>query len=133
MGRFAGRNGRIYLDIAGGGSASALPFIAKWSIKFATDRFDVTAMGDLNKTYVAGLPDASGDVSGWMDNATKQTYTGAVDGLARAQYIYPDLTNTAGLYFFGTALVDFNVDGDVGAAVALSMSWSAASTWQRVG
>lgn len=133
MGRFAGRNGRIYLDIAGGGSASPLPFIAKWSVKFATDRFEVTAMGDTNKVYVAGLPDASGDYSGWMDNATKQTYTGAVDGLARAQYIYPDLTNTPGLYMFGTALVDFNVDGDVGGAVALSSSWSAASTWARVG
>lgn len=133
MGRFAGRNGRIYLDIAGGGSASALPFIAKWSINFKTDRFDVTAMGDLNKNYVAGLPDASGDFGGWMDNATKQTYTGAVDGLARAQYIYPDLTNTAGLYFFGTSLVDFNVSGDVGGAVALSATWNAGSTWARVG
>jgi hypothetical protein len=133
MGRFAGRNGRIYMGINSGDAASPLPFIAKWSVKFATDRFDVTAMGDGNKVYVAGLPDASGDFSGWMDNATKQTYTAAVDGLARNQYIYPDVTNTPGLYMFGTSLVDFNIDGDVGGAVALSASWSAASTWARVG
>ncbi len=131
--RFAGRNGRVYFDIAGGGAASPLPFIAKWSIKAATDKFDVTAMGDNNKVYVAGLPDASGDFSGFMDNGTQQTYTAAVDGIGRKFYLYPDLSNTPGLYFFGTVLADFNVDGDVGGAVALSSSWSAATQISRVG
>jgi hypothetical protein len=111
-----------------------MPFIAKWSYKAPTDKFEVTAMGDQNKSYVAGLTDASGDFSpGWMDNGTAQTYTAAVDGLARNMYIYPDLTNTPTLYILGQGLADFNIDGDVNGAVNLSSSWSAASNWGRMG
>jgi len=133
MSRFAGRNGRIYMGVTNGAAASPLTLIAKWSFKAASDRYDATAMGDANKTYVAGLSDASGDFSGWMDNATAQTYTAAVDGLARNMYIYPDLTNTPTLYFYGQGLVDFSVDGDVGGVVALSASWNAAGPWNRSG
>lgn len=133
MSRFAGRNGRVYVALTSGGSASPMPLIAKWSYKAATDRFEATVMGDPNKIYVSGLPDASGDFSGFMDNATAQTYTAAVDGLARNMYIYPDVTNTPTLYFYGQGLLDFNVDGDVGGVVGLSSTWSAASAWGRMG
>jgi hypothetical protein len=130
--RISGRRGVIYMDIAGGGAASALPFFAKWSIKFGTDKTDVTAMSDLNKIYVSGLPDASGDFSGFYDDATAQTYTAATDGVARAFYLYPS-TAKATQYFFGTVLVDFSVNGDVGGAVEVSASWNAASTIAKVG
>lgn len=133
MSRFAGRNGRVYVALTNGAAASVMPFIAKWSYKAATDKYDATAMGDPNKIYVTGLPDASGDFSGFMDNASAQTYTAAVDGLARNMYIYPDLQNTPTLYFYGQGLLDFNVDGDVGGVVGLSSSWNAASAWGRMG
>ena len=64
MARIAGRNGRVYIDVAGGGNASPLPFVAKWTLNAVTDKTDVTAMGDGSKVYVAGLPDASGSFSG---------------------------------------------------------------------
>jgi hypothetical protein len=132
MSRIAGRNGRVYLDVAGGGNAAPLPFQAKWSISFSTDKYDVTALGDTTKTYVAGLPDASGDFSGFYDNATAQTYTAAVDGVARKFYLYPDTTNTA-QYFFGTIFADIKIDGEVGGAIAVSSSWNAASSIAKVG
>lgn len=132
MSRIHGRNGRIYMAIASGGTASPLPFFATWSMNFATDKSEVTAMGDSNKVYVAGLPDASGEFSGFYDDATAQTYTAATDGVARAFYLYPSTLNT-GQYFWGTVLPDFNVSGGVNGPVEVSASWNAASTIAKVG
>jgi hypothetical protein len=112
--------------------ASPIPFFSTWSINFSTDKVDVTAFGDDNKIYVSGLPDASGQFSGFYDDATAQTYTAATDGLARKFYLYPStLTNTQ--YFFGTVLPDFSVDGAVADAVKVSASWNAASRIAKVG
>ena len=56
LSRHHGRNGRIYLQAVNGtGVPEPLPFQASWSINQATDRQDVTAFGDQNKTYVAGF------------------------------------------------------------------------------
>jgi hypothetical protein len=132
LARISGRKGRIYLDIAGGGNASPLPFQAKWSLSAATAQLEVTAMDDSNKVYISDMPDASGDFSGFYDDATAQTYTAAVDGLPRKFYLYPN-KDTAGQYFFGTVNVDFAVNGGVGEAVALQAKWSAATTIAKVG
>lgn len=133
MSRIHGRRGRVYLGVASDtAEASPLPFLASWSINFATDKSEVTAFGDNNKVYVAGLPDASGEFSGFYDDATAQTYTAAVDGLPRKFYLYPStLTNTQ--YFVGTVLPDFNVNGSVSGPVEISASWNAASQVAKVG
>ena len=133
MGRLHGRRGRVYLGIASDtATAEPLPFIATWSLNFATDKQDVTAMGDDNKVYVAGLPDASGDFAGFYDDATAQTYTAATDGLARKFYLYPN-SSVSTKYFFGTILPDFSANAGVSAAAAISASWNAASTITKVG
>lgn len=126
MARTAGRFGRLYVAIASGGEAELLPFVANWSIAAATDRYDVTALGDDNKTYVAGLPDASGDFDGFLDVATAQTYTAAADGVARKFYLYPS-TATATTYWFGTAFFDFSAAESVSGPATFSGSWSAAT------
>ena len=131
MARIHGRNARVYLAIASGGTAEPLPFHAKWSISFETAKDEVTAFGDANKVYVAGLPDASGEFSGFYDDATAQAYTAAVDGVARKFYLYPSASNTQ--YWWGTILPDFKVDGDVGGPVAVSSSWNAASAIVKQG
>lgn len=132
MSRIHGRSGRIYFGLASSGDATPIAFASKWSISAQTDTADVTAFGDANKVYVAGLPDASGDFSGYYDDATVQTYTAATDGVARKFYLYPDLSST-GKYWFGTVIADFKADGDVGGAVAFSASWKAASAIAKVG
>jgi hypothetical protein len=108
-------------------AAEPLPFFAKWSLGASSDKYDVTALGDNNKVYVSGLSDASGDFSGFADDATTQTYAAAVDGQPRKFYLYPDLVNAASVYWYGTILVDFKVDGDVGGPINVSASWNAAS------
>lgn len=132
MARIAGRNGRVYMALASGGTAEPLNFLASWSINFATDKIEVTAMGDSNKTFVAGLPDASGQFSGFYDDATVQTYTAATDGVARKMYIYPSIL-TATQYWYGTGLPDFNISSSVGGAAEVTASWNAASAWAKIG
>ena len=126
MSRIHGRNGRVYMNLTSGGTAEPVAFLSSWSIKFSTDKADVTAFGDANKVYVAGLPDASGDFSGFYDDATVQTYTSASDGIARKMYLYPS-TNTNTQYWFGNVLPDFEADGSVSGAVAVKSSWNASS------
>lgn len=145
MGRIHGRNGMVYmaLSTAGGANptASPLAFISDWTINFTVAKVDVTALGDTNLVWVAGLPDASGDFTGFFDTATAQTYAAAIDGQPRAFYMYPTLvaanggpgnaTVSSGEYFFGTILPDFAVSGGVASAVTMKSSWNAASQVQR--
>jgi hypothetical protein len=121
------------MNLTSGGTAEPIAFLTSFSMAAATDKQDVTAFGDANKIYVAGLPDASGSFEGWYDDATVQTYTAAVDGIARKMYLYPDAVTTPGQYWFGTVLPDFNVSSSVDGAVSISASWNAASTIAKVG
>lgn len=133
MGRIAGRRGRIYMGIASDtASAEPLPFYASWSINFTTDKIEVTAMGDTTKVYVAGLADAQGEFGGFYADDSAQTYTAAVDGLARKFYLYPSTLNT-GQYFWGTILPDMSISSTVSGAVEVSASWSAATPILKVG
>jgi hypothetical protein len=125
--RSHGRNGQVYLGIASGAAASPLPFQASWSINMAVDKQDVTAFGDQNKVYVAGLPDSSGDFGGFMDDATSQTYIAATDGLPRNFYLYPNITADPNMYWFGQILPDFSADGAVGGPVNFKSTWNASS------
>lgn len=112
-----------------------MAFLSDWSISFSVNKVDVTAMLDPNIIYVAGLPDASGDFTGFYDTATAQTYVSAVDGLPRNFYLYP--SNLAAQitpvpqYFFGTILPDYSLSGGVTAAVSLKSAWNAASPIRR--
>lgn len=132
MARIHGRRGRLYVGLASD-SATAEPvtFLNTWSIKFETEKSEVTAFGDDNKVYISGLPDAQGDFGGFYDDATVQLYTAASDGAARKFYLYPNNSST-GKYWFGTAIFDFNVDGDVAGPVKISGSWAAASAISKV-
>jgi hypothetical protein len=125
--RHHGRNAQVYVAVTNGTAAVPCAFQAAWSLNKATDKQDVTAFGDANKVYVAGLPDASGDFSGFWDDATAQTYRAAGDGLSRNFYLYPDLTVSPNAYFFGQILVDFSVDGSVSGPVNFKASWNAAT------
>lgn len=125
--RLHGRNGQVYVGIASGAAASPVAYLNDWSINFNVDLVEVTAFGDPNKIYVAGLPDASGDFSGFFDDASRQLYTAARDGVARNFYLYPSTVADPNQYFFGTILADFSVTGGINAAVSIKSTWKAAS------
>lgn len=131
MARIHGRNGQVYVGLNNASAASPVAFMAAWTMSMVVARAEVTAFGDGNKVYVAGLPDASGDFTGFMDDATSQTYIAATDGLPRNFYLYPNTTADPNTYWFGTILPDFSADGAVGGAVNAKATWVAASKIQR--
>lgn len=131
MARTHGRNGAVYVSVTNGAAASPLAFASAWTMSMVTDHQEVTAFGDSNKTYVAGLPDASGDFTGFMDDATSQTYIAATDGLPRNFYLYPNATADPSIYWFGTILPDFSADGAIASAINAKSTWVAASRIQR--
>ncbi len=128
--RIHGRNGIIYIGVNNGDAASPTAFLSDWSINYTVAKVDVTCLGDQNLIWVSGLPDASGDFSGFFDTATAQTYVAAQDGLARNFYLYPSV-NQPTQYFFGQILPDYALSGSVSSAVTLKSSWNAASRINR--
>lgn len=131
MARLAGRSGRLYVSITSGGTAEPITYLNQWSINFATDNIDVTAMGDTHKVYVSSLPDCSGSYAGFYDDATAQLFTSAIDNVARKFYLYPG--SSTAQYWFGTALFDFSVSADVSGAASISGDFAAASPVAKVG
>jgi hypothetical protein len=130
--RIHARNARVYMAIASGGTAEPIPFLNSFSISFATEKADVTAFGDNNKIYAAGLPDASGDMGGFYDDATAQTFTAAIDGLPRKAYFYASTLNNA-QYWHGNILPDFNFNAGITDGAAITASWNASSAILKVG
>jgi hypothetical protein len=133
--RIHGRNGIAYVGVNPADLASPMAFLSDWSINYTVAKVDVTCMGDQNLIWVAGLPDASGDFSGFYDTATAQTYISAGDGQPRNFYLYPSTLGVQGAgpgqYFFGQILPDFSLAGGVAAAVSLKSTWNAASRIAR--
>ena len=133
MSRNSGATGRLYFALASGGSAEPVAFLSKWNLDQSTDTFEVTAFEDTTKTYVSGKPDASGAFSGFWDDATVQSYTAALDGVARKIYLYPKTASGTGPYWFGTAFLDFSIGVDAGGATTVSGNFKAATSFAKVG
>jgi hypothetical protein len=129
MARIPGRNGRLYVGITSAGTAEPIAFVAKVGSDMQADVIEVTALGDVNKTYVTGLADFKGTYSGFYDDATAQTFKAAVDGIARKFYFYPDL-GTATRYVYGTATFGASLNTDVAGAVEIGGSFAASGPCQ---
>jgi hypothetical protein len=132
MAKIHGRKGSLYANLTSGGTAEQIAYLTEWSLDMSSDKVDVTAFGDTNKTYVAGLSDASGAFSGFYDNSTAQIFTAAGDGVARKLYLYPDTSNT-GQYWYGTGFLDGSVSVSNSDAVKITGSFSAASAFTKIG
>ena len=130
--RIHGRNGLAYLSVHAGDAASPLAYLNSWTATFTRDVDDVTGFADTQVIYAAGEPAASGAFTGFLDDATSQTYIAAVDGLPRDMFLYPDATSMS-RYFSGSVLADLAVTGNAAAAVAISVTWVSAGLVTRTG
>lgn len=128
MARIHGKKGAIEIDPAGGTTYAAVVSLNKWTLDMATDKVDVTAFGDTNKTYVQGLPDIKGTLSGFYDNTDLTLIDAALAGSAVGLKLIPD--EDAPTHFWsGTAFLDASVDVDSNGAVTVSGSFVAAGPW----
>lgn len=120
------------MSVTSGGSAAALPNANKWSKNLSAKRDDATAFGDNNNIYVQGLPDGSGSFEAIWDKGTAQTYTAAMDGLARNSYFYPTTPSTAGPYWYGSYFWDFQIETEVGNAVKIKGTFAPAGNITKI-
>lgn len=125
--RYHGKQGAVYL----GTTSAAVPTVitmATWSLSMTRDKVDVTSFQDTNKQYVFGLPDISGDISGFWDDANDTLYDASASVGAVKMYLYPS-TAAATKYWYGTAFVDFKINTAVSGPVEISGTFAGASDW----
>jgi hypothetical protein len=104
-----------------------MQYFTGFSISQSADVVEVTAYGDTSKTYVAGLPDASGSLDGLVDLGTTAFSYIIGSATARKMYLYPDATNNSGTYFFCTAYFSGDYSGSNTDAIKVSVNWNAAT------
>ena len=131
MGAYAGRKGVVYMSTTGSGTAVAVVNLKTWSLNQPTDKIEVTAFGDANKKYVQGLPDATGDISGWWDDTTDALYDASQSTSGVKLYLYPS-SDAPSKYWYGPAWVDFSITVDVNGAVECSGSFVANGSWGQM-
>ena len=129
MARTAGKGGAVYVSPNGTGVAVSVINLTKWSLDRSTDTIPVTSFGDLNKTYVQGLPDLKGSLSGFWDTATDPLYNAGISADGTKMYLYPDRINTPTAYDYGPAWINTSIDVDVNGAVQISASFMANGSW----
>jgi hypothetical protein len=131
MARYHGKKGVLYISTSASGTASAAIGLSTWSLNMATDKVDVSAFGDTNKTYVQGLKDLQGAVSGFWDDTETKVFGAADSADGCKLYLYPS-SDAPTKYWYGTAWLDASIDTGVSAAVAISGTFVAASSWSRM-
>lgn len=130
MPRYHGSKGAAYLSVTAAGTAGPVLSLSKWSLTKATDKVDVTAFGDPNKTYVQGLPDIKGSLSGFFDSADDSLFDGSESTDGVKLYLYPS-ANYPAAYHYGPAWLDASIDVGVTGAVTVAGSFVANGAWGR--
>src|SRR5262249_4848213 len=123
--KYAGRNGLVYCDPTGAGSAMVLVgALRAFTLDLSTDKIDVTEFGATNKTAVLGFPAARGTIEGFWasDDTTLRQAAASVDGTNIALYPTSSIMTK---YFGGPAWVDMSLREAVDAALPLTGNWEA--------
>ncbi len=128
--RYHGQGGRIYMSTSASGTAVQMVSLSSWSLDLATDTVEVTSFEDLNKVYVQGKKDLSGEFSGYFDSSDDSLFDGADSTDGVKLYIYPS-KDAATIYHYGTAWLNASLEGSVDGAVTVKGSFKAAGSWGR--
>jgi hypothetical protein len=131
MAVLAGRKGVVYISITASGGASNVIKLNGWTINKTTDKIEVTSFGDANKTYVQGLPDIQGTLSGFWDSTETKPFAGAASTDGIKMYLYPS-ADVPGSYHYGPAWLDMSMETPVAGAVSISGNFVANGSWSSV-
>lgn len=130
MARYHGKSGVVYMSTTGAGAATTTTSLSSWSLDLATDKVEVTAFGDANKTYVQGLKDVKGSFAGFLDDAGLSIFTAADSTDGVKLYLYPSSASPT-VYWYGPAWLDASIAVPVTGANTLSGNFSANGSWSR--
>lgn len=130
MSAHAGRSGAVYLAIESAtGVATTCISLNAWTLNRETDTFETTSFGDTNKTFVQGLPNLAGTISGVWNDAETKPFAGAASSTGVKLYLYPDITNSPTKYAYGTAWLSSSIETPVSGAVTIQANFVAAASW----
>jgi hypothetical protein len=131
MAVYHGKAGVVYMSTSGTGAATNVIKLTQWTLNQTTDKVEVTAFGDTNKTYVQGLKDVQGSLTGFYDDTEAKPFQAADSTDGVKLYLYPS-ANSPTKYWYGPAWVDFSVDTGVAAAVTINGAFAANGAWARL-
>lgn len=130
MAAYHGKKGVVYLSTSGSGTATNVIKLNKWSIDASTDKVEVTSFGDTNKSYVQGLPDLKGTITGFFDDTETKITTAAASADGCKLYLYPS-ADAPTKYKCGPAWLDQSIDVSETGAVSISASFVANGSWSN--
>lgn len=125
MATYHGKGLRVLISSSGTGTATPLAGVTEWSIDSSTDRAEVTAGGDSNKTYVQGFSDAQISFSGVWNDTESKLVAGAASSDGIKAYLYPAYATAAGKYVAGPFWLDVSFSASTGDAVKFTASLAA--------
>jgi hypothetical protein len=129
----SGRDGNVKWDPTGVGGVSAVNVISISGFKLSmkVEKIPVTCFLDTNRVYVPGLPDISGDLTGFYNSADLALFKAAQSVSPGFLELIPHTTEgTPSPYSFkGKAYLDAEIDTNVEGAPALAGSFVAAANW----
>lgn len=130
MARYHGNKGVVYGSVVGTGVATNFVSLSAWTLDMATDKVETTAFGDPNKTYVQGLRDIKGTLTGFWDSADDSLFDASESADGIKMYLYPASTAST-IYFYGPAFLDASINVSVTGAVTVSGNFVANGAWSR--
>lgn len=129
--RISGDRGQVKMDPAGGASVVTVASINKWSLSLAKEMYKATAFGDTNQVYAPGLPDISGNLSGFWDTTDRSLFSVALGTVAPFLNLIPN--TLAPTYLFkGLAWLDCSIEVGSGGMVTIAGQFKAAGPWTMV-
>jgi hypothetical protein len=118
----------VYLSTSGTGIASELLGCNEWTLDMSVDTVEVTAFGDVNKTYVQGLKDISGTLKGFVRDDETKWFTAAQSTDGCKLYLYWSRTTPARMCS-GTAWLSISLNNTNTGANEISASFVAKGAW----
>lgn len=115
-----GKSAVVYLGSATGQAAVSLGEQIDWSIDFTMALVDKTALGATWKSFVKGLQEWTGSLSGNFDIASTALFAASTDTGVENFYLYPQGTSTT--YYYGTCWVQLGKIAEGGVAKKASNS-----------
>ena len=128
MAVYHGKSGLVYVSTTGSGTATSTIKQTAWTLDLSTDLVETTSFGDTNKTYVQGLRNIQGTLSGFWDDTESKLFTGSTSADGVKIYLYPS-ANALAKYAYGPAWLSVTMETGVADAVHVNSSFSANGSW----
>ncbi len=123
-----GKNGAIYLGGAKASGGVKVAAKSEWTLQRNRDYVDATVFGDVNKTYLAGLPNVQGTFAGFLDTSGDLLLSAATSD-SQEIYLYADDTVAGDWVAHGPGLIDANVTASNTDGVRMTGEFRAQGAW----